>query len=84
MEDLHEPGPDDVVVAAEIAYQLFATLADLDWSVTAGDLDWGLPPNAGARHHRPDLPGFQRGQRDRAAACRARAPTTPISRLPSW
>ena len=40
MEDLHEPGPDDVVVAAEIAYQLFATLADLDWSVTAGDLDW--------------------------------------------
>ena len=40
MEDLHEPGPDDVVAAAETAYQLFATLAGLDWSATAGDLEW--------------------------------------------
>ena len=40
MDDLHEPGPDDVIAAAESAYQLFATLADLDWSATAGELVW--------------------------------------------
>ncbi|MDE2900837.1 MAG: hypothetical protein OXN15_07445, partial [Chloroflexota bacterium] len=40
MDDLHVPGPDDVVAAAETAYALFATLAGLDWSATAGELDW--------------------------------------------
>ena len=40
MDDLLIPGPDDVVDAAETAYALFATLVDLDWSATAGELDW--------------------------------------------
>ena len=40
MEDLHEPGPDDVAAAAETAYALFSLLTDLDWSATAGELDW--------------------------------------------
>ncbi len=40
MEDLREPGPDDVIAAAETAFALFSTLVDMDWSVIAGDLDW--------------------------------------------
>ena len=40
MDDLREPGPDDVVAAAEASHALLSPLADMDWSVTAGDLEW--------------------------------------------
>ena len=40
MDDLREPGPEDVVAAAEASYALLSPLADMDWSVTAGDLEW--------------------------------------------
>ena len=40
MEDLREPGPDDVVAAAEASHDLLSPLADKDWSVIAGDLEW--------------------------------------------
>ena len=40
MEDLREPGPDDVAAAAEASHALLAPLADRDWSVAAGDLEW--------------------------------------------
>ena len=40
MEDLREPGPDDVLAASEAAHALLAPLADRDWSVIAGDLEW--------------------------------------------
>ena len=40
MEDLREPGPDDVVATAEASYALLSPLAEKDWSVIAGDLEW--------------------------------------------
>ena len=40
MDDLREPTPDDVAAAAEASYALLAPLAERDWSVTAGDLEW--------------------------------------------
>ena len=49
MDDLREPGPDDVVAAAEASHALLSPLVDMDWSVIAGDLEWGLPPDPGAR-----------------------------------
>ena len=40
MDDLREPGPEDVVAAAEASYALLSPLAEMDWSVIAGDLEW--------------------------------------------
>ncbi len=40
MEDLREPGPNDVLAAAEAAHALLAPLVGRDWSVIAGDLEW--------------------------------------------
>ena len=40
MDDLLEPGPDDVIAAAEASHDLLSPLADMDWSVIAGDLEW--------------------------------------------
>ena len=40
MEDLYEPGPDDVEAAAAASHALLAPLADRDWSALAGDLEW--------------------------------------------
>ena len=40
MDDLREPGPDDVIAAAEASHALLSPLADRDWSVSAGDLEW--------------------------------------------
>ena len=40
MQDLREPGPDDVLAAAEASHALLAPLADRDWYATAGDLEW--------------------------------------------
>lgn len=40
MEDLREPGPEDVVAALEASYALLSPLADRDWSIVAGDLEW--------------------------------------------
>ena len=73
--------PDDVVAAAETAYQLFATLAGLDWSATAGDLEWDcrqtlehvttvqifLASNA-ANESRSRLPGARTNNPDQSIA----------------
>ena len=40
MEDLFAPGPEDVEAAIAASHALLAPLADRDWSVAAGDLEW--------------------------------------------
>ncbi len=40
MDDLFAPGPEDIAAVAEASHALLAPLADRDWSVGAGDLEW--------------------------------------------
>ena len=84
MEDLHEPGPDDVVVSRRnrlptlrhVGGPRLVRTPQGTWSGTAAR-PWSTSPPF--RYSWPPT-----RPTSRAAACLARAPTTPTSRFPSW